>query len=198
MTKPIYLTLASFIVSIGFLPCLNMAKAQGTTIACSKMIKATPQDSLAYLKGDRSALDSDCIEIALQNLGDVRYLPAIPTLIQYLDFKKKGPGRDAARVLGDAYPAATALEQIGKLAIPDVKAAVENESLNRLQRRNAAALYADGLSQDWPANIRFLVQASKKSKDAQVALDLIDMAKELADGCPTSDQDQCQMALNGN
>lgn len=198
MRKLTQIVFTSLTVLGSFLPCVGIANAQQGTIACSKMLNATPQDSLAYLKGDRSTLDSDCIEVTLRNLGNARYLPAIPILIQYLDFRKNGLGGDGAKPLGDAYPAATALDQIGQLTIPDVKAAVENESLNRLQRRNAAALYADSLSQDWPVNIKFLVQASKKSKDAQVALDLIDMAKELADGCPSSNQKQCYDALNGN
>jgi len=115
-----------------------------------------------------------------------------------LDFRKKSLDGDGAKPLGDAYPAASALARIGELVIPDVKAAVENESLNRLQRRNAAALYAATLSQNRPDSIKFLIQASKKSKDAQVALDLVDMAKEVAHGCIPSQQKQCYDALNGN
>ena len=164
MKQQAHLIFTSFMVLGGFIPYSAIVKAQGT-IACSKMLKETPQNSLAYLKGDRSTLDSDCIEHALRNLGDDRYLPGTPILIQYLDFRKKSLDGDGAKPLGDAYPAASALARIGELVIPDVKAAVENESLNRLQRRNAAALYAATLSQNRPDSIKFLIQASKKSKD---------------------------------
>ena len=83
MKQQAHLIFTSFMVLGGFIPYSAIVKAQGT-IACSKMLKETPQNSLAYLKGDRSTLDSDCIEHALRNLGDDRYLPGTPILIQYL------------------------------------------------------------------------------------------------------------------
>lgn len=140
------LLLAGFTMLGTLLPGIGIARAQSTT-TCEELQNATPQKDLAYLQRDRSTLDPKCIDTALRNLIPFRYLPAVPTLIQYLDFKTLSLARNG-RALGGAYPAATALGQIGELAIPNVKAAVKNESLNRMQRKNAAALYAEGLSQN--------------------------------------------------
>jgi len=190
------LIFATFTILATFLPAAGTARAQSTT-TCADLQNATPQKTLAYLQQDRSTLNPQCIDTALRKLIPYRYMPAIPTLIQYLDFKTLSLARNG-QPLGGAYPAATALGQIGELAIPDVKAAVKNESLNRSQRRNAAALYAEGLSQDTPGIIKFLMQASKESKDAQVAFDLIDMATTIANYCPPNIQKQCSDALHGN
>lgn len=122
----------------------------------------------------------------------------MPTLIQYLDFKSSSLARNGALPLGGAYPAATDLAAIGEIATSDVKAAVKNESLNRMQRRNAAVVYVEDLSQDHPGNIKFLMQAAKESKDSQLAFDLIDFAKQLADECLPDTQKQCFAALHGN
>lgn len=178
------------------LPCVAKASTQSTT-ACDALQNATPQQYLAYLDHDRSTLKSDCIETALNQLGQLRYLPAIPILIQYLDFKTSSPLRSGGKALGGAYPGATALDRIGALCIPDVKAAVSNESLNTTQRRNAAALYAGSLSQDLPGNIAFLMHASKEVKDQQLALDLVDMATRIAKACPADTQQRCYDLLNG-
>jgi len=66
-----------------------MASPSGAN--CDALKDATPQKLLSYLEQDRSSFDSKCIIIAIENLGDQQYLPAIPTLIQYLDFKRPRP-----------------------------------------------------------------------------------------------------------
>jgi len=175
----------------------TVSAAQSST-NCDALKNATPQTYLKYLEGDRAALKPACIQLALRKMGEYKYLPAIPTLIQYLDFRSIYMGEDAVQPLGSQYPAATALAQFGDYATPDVKSAIKKEALNLKQRHNAAFLYAATLSSDLPGNIRFLMLASKQAKDLQVALDLVDVARAIADICLPSDQKQCYDALNGN
>jgi hypothetical protein len=50
-----------------------------------------PAVMLAYPQQDRTALYDRCTERAIHALGLEQYKPAIPTLIDYLDFKKPDP-----------------------------------------------------------------------------------------------------------
>jgi hypothetical protein len=82
-----------------------------------------PAVMLAYLQQDRTALDDRCTERAIHALGLEQYKPAIPTLIDYLDFKKPDPplrGMGPARGL---FPAADALARFHSAAVPALKRA---------------------------------------------------------------------------
>jgi hypothetical protein len=106
-------------------------RAAGEKRPCGLLERKGPQQILAYLQGERAALDSACIVYAIDSLGQRRYAPAADTLTSYLDFRRPGTENKDREIivvripwLGDKYPAATALFEIGKAVVPSLVRAI--------------------------------------------------------------------------
>ena len=115
---------------------------------CADLENKKPESRLEYLQGERARLDRNCVLYSIEQLGNGRYVPAIKTLVGYLDYRKPDPpgfGDPAAPHVvshpewsGSLYPAGTALAQIGKPAVPqlvDVIADAATSDLVRNKRR---------------------------------------------------------------
>src|SRR3981081_3713197 len=104
--------------------------AVSANLPCMQLQGAKPRQQLAYLKADRAKLDPPCIVYAIEQLGlHYHVLPYRPSsevqgaaaiLATYLDFQSPGTEKIGKRVsgsriywLGEKYPAATALFEIG-------------------------------------------------------------------------------------
>jgi predicted Zn-dependent protease len=157
----------------------------------------TPSSMLAYLQQDRGTLPYSCIETAIRRLAEVRYKPAIKTLIEYLDLKEPGPPyliRPSQATAG-LYPAAVALSRMGDVAIPELKKAISSNENTKVLRVNAAETYLS-MARDQPAAISFLVKTARSSLEPETGDALLRLAKHAAKGCREKDQQRCQEALN--
>jgi hypothetical protein len=101
---------------------------------CQTFKGKTPQAALAYLRQERTTLDPACIYDAIVILRAYRYKPAIPILVQYLDFKN--PDAEIAHIARvgattNFYPAADALGSVGDSVIPDMHRVITSEDANK-------------------------------------------------------------------
>ena len=70
---------------------------------CETLEGAVAGKLVEYLQGDRDKLSDACIQFAIEELGQQRYIPAASTIVRYLDFKlpepppKPGPPSNGAK-----------------------------------------------------------------------------------------------------
>lgn len=151
---------------------------------------------LAYIKQDRAALDSRCIERAIYAMGLALYKPAIPTLIDYLDYKAPECClTHALRVTGGLFPAADALGGFGSAALPSLKKAILDDNERKLVRVNAAKTYIYISLRDEAPAIAFVAKAARNSMDRNAGEALMKVAEDEAKNCFAKDTKACEDAL---
>lgn len=160
---------------------------------------AKPAVALAYLSQDRATLSSACLIKAIRNIREYDYKPAIPVLTKYLDFRMPPPFAPfdplTRQPTGGLYPAADVLARFGEAAVPALKAAVNNDDLNKIERINGAeALFSAGANK--PQAIRSTAKAAQSSQDSDVAGALRKLANDMARNCRPEETKQCQDAAN--
>lgn len=160
--------------------------------ACAQLENKKPEARLEYLRGHRAGLDRGCVLYAIRALGHDRYTAAIKTLIGYLDYRvPDGPNPIAHIHTGSAYPAHTALFEIGKAAVPQLTGAIADEGTSDLVRNNAAdtvfAIYRENV----PGGIAALVSAAHARSDPMASLRLMDQARRLAARCTVDIRSDC-------
>ena len=188
--------------------------AAAATLPCTQLQGAKPKQELAYLQRDRSRLDPACIVYAIEQLGlhyhTVPYRPsagaeaAAGVLVMYLDFQAPGTenigkrmiqAKDRIPWLGDKYPAATALFQIGIQSTPSLVRAIGSAAYSELLRKNAIetlfAVHRENVSE----GARALNIASRSASDNGVSIRLLDAAREFAAKCPGQWRNGCEAAL---
>ena len=76
-------------VSFLLLPVLLGASSNPPVHDCDGSLPkdASPSVAVNFLKQDRASINEACVVDAIHLLDNALYLPAIPTLIDYLDFK---------------------------------------------------------------------------------------------------------------
>ena len=88
---------------------LGVGTEAATAGSCAELEGAKPQAQLEYLQRDRSTLTAACIAYAADQIGLRQYIPAVKTLVAYLDDRL--PADPRLQFVGHktAYPATTAL-----------------------------------------------------------------------------------------
>jgi len=170
---------------------------------CANLENKNPQSKLEFLQSQTARLDSRCVLYALDQLRAARYAPAIATLIRYLDYilpdepARLGPAGEPITVRGlkwTLFPAANALAEIGRPAIPQLVDVIANADTSDLIRKNAAETVLAIYSHDMPEGIAVIVRASRASGDPMAALRLMDQARRLASTCGLSNRNECENA----
>lgn len=105
---------------------------------CDSLRNASSPDLLQFLNGvvpdERNA---HCVTWAIHKLGEDHYEPAITVLVKLLDFRRpetrdeKMGIYERPQIIEELFPAANALEVIGKNALPEVLRAIEAASTLR-------------------------------------------------------------------
>ena len=181
-----------------FSPVLG-APSPPTNLICDGSLPkdASPSVAVNFLKQDRVALNLGCVLDAIHLLDTAKFLPAIPTLIDYLDFKfpDSMPRRHSPGPTAGVYPAADALvhfsDRLPRTVLKDLIA--DNNELNGVKRINAAEVLLSLNSQD-VSNIQFLVTVSQSSPDQQLGGQFLALAKEAAERCSAANRDACRKA----
>jgi hypothetical protein len=164
---------------------------------CQTFKGKTPQAALAYLRQERTTLDPACIYDAIVILRAYRYKPAIPILVQYLDFKN--PDAEIAHIARvgattNFYPAADALGSVGDSVIPDMHRVITSEDANKISRLNAASVYWS--LQPKPSTIAFIAKAARETGDRDTRDALAGLAAKMVNYCGNAERDDCKKALN--
>jgi hypothetical protein len=171
--------------------------AQEKVPKCQGFEGKTSQAALAYLKQERTTLEPACIYLAILILEGDRYKPAIPTLLQYLDFKN--PDAEIAHKArtgptADFFPAADALSYFGDEVIPAMQQVITSEDANKISRLNAASVYFSVKPK--PSTFAFIAKAARDTGDRETGDALAGLAAKMVNHCDKAEQDDCKKALN--
>ena len=112
---------------------------------CRRFQGASPAELTSYLDGTaRSPENESCAAFAINQLGSLRYKPAIPALTKWLELRwPPGAHQKQRRFVIEhdggvtIYPAAAALEAMGKDALPAVLNAIKTNPIPSRRRRPA-------------------------------------------------------------
>lgn|SRR5262249_43400623 len=158
---------------------------------------------LTTVKPDQ--MNAPCVESAIKQLGDLRHEPAAPVLTKFLQFRWPPDARQKQRrfVLeyeGESiYPAATALEKIGKNALPAVIDAIKSGSLSREGMQVAVSVWMTIYKDQSPLGVALLKQEADKITQP-IMRQRVGYAAYLAarDWCTPSEKSQCMIAAQTN
>jgi hypothetical protein len=141
---------------------------------CERLQYATPSTLASYLGGTELHADSACMAFAINQLGNLRHEPAILVLTKMLDFRWPRDAWQKQAYFPDSpdpasiriFPAATALEQIGKNSLPAVLEAIKAPSTTRLGRETAVTVWMSFYKDERPRGVALLKQQADMTKDA--------------------------------
>jgi hypothetical protein len=170
-------------------------------IACEALKNATLPNLVRYLNvisiNDNNA---DCVTLAIRRLGKERYEPAITTLVKFLDFRrpptvdeKKGI-YERPRITEELFPAAEALEEMGKPALPEILRAIEATSTSTRALDNAVSVWMEANKYDRPSGVALLKQEETKFKDDTIKQNIRQAVRKALIFCGEPDQAACQAA----
>ena len=185
-----------FLLSLGLLG----ASSNSPVHACDGSLPkdASPSVAVNFLKQDRASLNEVCVVDAIQLLDNALYLPAMPTLINYLDFELPYyyVRRHTNDPTGGLYPATGALmhlrDRLPRSVLTDLIA--DNNELNGIKRINAAKVLLLLTDTQEVSNIQFLVTVSQSCPDQQLGGQFLALAKEAAERCSSANRDACRKA----
>src|SRR5947209_15058505 len=112
----------TWMTALSVLGTVNVA-----ALDCNGLQNAASSELVSYLrKNIPNQGNAECVAFAINKIGEQRYEPAVPVLTKFLEFRRPPNARQKQRrfVLEhdgkSIYPAANALEQIGRNALPGV------------------------------------------------------------------------------
>jgi len=177
-----------------------LGRAVGAQNNCFALKAVNSELQLEYLQGERTSLAAECVLYAIDHLGYRGYVPAIPTLIKFLDYPDKSTNRGTTdshrpKWAGSLYPAAEALFEIGKAAVPPLVAAISSSSSSELIRENALQTIFFIYREDFSEAVALLNRSGRSASDPEVSARLLAGAKSLAPRCPPVMRNSCIKAL---
>src|SRR6266568_3111773 len=121
------------IKSITWMTALSLlSTVNAAALECNGLQNAASSELVSYLrKNIPNQGNAECVAFAINEIGEQRYEPAVPVLTKFLEFRWPVNARQKQRLFvlehdgKIIYPAATALEQIGKNALPAVAEALK-------------------------------------------------------------------------
>ncbi|MBZ5521394.1 MAG: hypothetical protein LAP21_03955 [Acidobacteriia bacterium] len=178
--------------------------ACATTPKCAALAASNAPKLIQFLKeGQTGNPDPHCVEYALRRLGDERVLAAMPVLAAYLGFyrpetemAKMGMGGSLGTI-GNDFPAAFALSQMGRDALPTLVHLIETEQ-NATQARKNGIYTIIRIFHDGAAAIRFLRHSASTAKSIEARNRLSEAAKEAAMLCSPSERSSCESTASDN
>ena len=195
-------TVTSMVLALCFVVALNVcARAQ----TCLHLQTASPDQLLSYLGASHSTIaDGDCVAFAINTLGEQKYAPAIPVLIQYLDFNWPRGMWQKQRHFAETpnpsdihvFPAATALEKMGNKALPALLAVMKSGMPGRLRRDTVITVWMANFESNRPFGVMLLKQEAAKAQDPTARQRLNIAALKAARWCGPTDKAQCEAVAN--
>src|SRR5947208_13812021 len=121
------------IKSITWMTALSLlSTVNAAALECNGLQTAASSELVSYLRTNiPNQGNAECVAFAINEIGEQRYEPAVPVLTKFLEFRWPVNARQKQRLFvlehdgKSIYPAATALEQIGKNALPAVAEALK-------------------------------------------------------------------------
>jgi hypothetical protein len=168
---------------------------------CELLQDAVPDRLVSYLDSEHpDQQNAACITLAINKLGDERYVPAIDVLAKLLDFRRPATSREKQGLyihiqsIDEVYPAAKALEQIGEEALPAILDAIKAGTTSRTGRENALFVWMEIYKSESPRAISLLRNEFNKSEEAVSKRNLQWALSHAPNWCNPSDKEQCDLA----
>jgi hypothetical protein len=143
-------------------------------IECDSLRNATPPDLVQFLNAViPDEKNGDCVTWAIRKLGKEQYEEAITALVKLLDFRRPATPAEKSgfyirlQIIEEVFPAASALEAIGKKVLPEVLRAIEADSTSATARENAVAVWMEihRYGDEHPKGLALLKQEEINAKD---------------------------------
>jgi hypothetical protein len=148
---------------------------KGADTTCEGFKNAVSPDLAQYLNGVvPDAKNADCVTLVTRKLGKERYGPAITALVKLLDFRRPLTQQEKMgfwvrpRITEEMFPAAEALELIGKEAIPELLSVIKADSTSGTARENAVAVWMEIYKYEHPGGVADLKREETKVNDNAV------------------------------
>lgn len=142
---------------------------------CDNLEHAASSDLVEFLNGVvPDEKNARCVTWAIHRLGNEHYEPAISTLVKLLDFRRPLNEEEKMGVflrpslVGEMFPAAESLEQIGESAQAEVLRAIGLDSVSATARENAIAVWMEIYKYERPKGVALLRQEENKSNTEAV------------------------------
>ncbi|HEV2729240.1 MAG TPA: hypothetical protein VGV15_04340 [Terriglobales bacterium] len=173
---------------------------------CATLQGASPDKLVSYLNrvADRRQ-NAPCVAFAIKKIGEQRYEPAIPVLTKFLEFRwPLGVNQKQRRFALEhdgftIYPAADALEKIGKNSLPAVLRAMKANSTSRQEMEVAVSVWMTIYKDQTPMGVALLKQEADRTTQPMARQQLGWAAIRAAMGwCNSSEQTQCDAAAQTN
>jgi len=187
----------NLLITLSALLLLAPTQSIGADEGCLTLKGKDAAAHLEYLRGDRSKLVGQCIVTAIGYVGGKRYAQGSAVLIQYLDYQDPASlfRRDIGASILYAYPAVSALYNIGKPVVPELITTIADAGTAELIRQNAAYAIALMYGATRPDGIAVLVSAAHAQTDPIASIHLMDQARWLASRCIPASKNDCENAV---
>jgi hypothetical protein len=189
-----------WIVTLTCALCLSGVRQVGASEECQKLHAATPEGLISYLSGiqpnDRNA---ECVTYAITRLGQQRYEPAIPTLARLLNFRRPPNAHEKNHIflhppiLEEMYPAAGALEEFGKKALPVVLDVIKS-SASTEARESAVSVWMFVYRENASKGVALLRQHASAAADLTTRQNLKSALVKAPTWCGPNEKARCTAA----
>jgi hypothetical protein len=192
---------AVILICLGY-GCTSAGQSAGSS--CQSFEKASTIDLTNYLHGIvPNENNQDCITVAIRRLGEERYELAIPELVNLLDFRRPLTQQEEEGFFSHLptvegmFPAAQALELIGKNALPGLARALRSESTSDTSRENAVAVWMMNYKFEHAKGILSLKQEETSTNDSASKQRLRAALSNAVDKwCRQNEKEACRSAAN--
>ena len=182
---------------------LLAAPSQIPAQECSRLEGASPDELTSYLdKTPRSPQNEACGALAISQLGGMRYKAAIPALTKWLELRWPPNAHQKQRRFvieregATIYPAAAALEGMGKDALPRLLNAMKtNRGVSRQWMEVAAEVWMTAYKDHAPAGVALLKREADTTKDPAIRNRVGWAAFFATRWCGATERGQCRAAL---
>jgi hypothetical protein len=168
---------------------------------CDHLRDATSDELVLYLNGVvRDRENAECLTFAINTLGKQRYAPAVSVLATLLDFRRPPSAREKEGLylhiqgIDEVYPAARALEDIGRRSLPGALGIIKERSASATARENAVFVWMEIHKYESPKGVALLKQEADKAEDATTRLNLRRALSRAVAWCNPQDEAQCKVA----
>jgi hypothetical protein len=168
---------------------------------CDFVGRASSDELVDYLAGVTPDEDnSECITLAVRRIESARYELAVPALIKLIDFRRPPTALEREgialrpKVVDELYPAASALERIGKSALPALVEAIESPTTSTRARENAVSVWMVIYKHNPSKGVTRLRQESTALPDSAAKENLKWALSEAQSLCDPSEKARCKTA----
>jgi len=167
---------------------------------CATLQHANPATLVSYLDNIQpNEQNADCITVAIKKLTAERSESAIPALTKLLDFRRplteseKGGFFRRPMIREELYPAAGALEEIGKKALPAVLDVIKASS-SAIARENGVVVWMEVYKDDAATGVALLRQEAAGAIDLTAKDNLMLALQKAPTFCGPKDMKRCKAA----